>query len=789
MKLKIIFFIFILFYTNFLFAKDKINILILHSYHPTFKWTEDINKGIYSVLKNDSYKYEFFVEYMDTKRFVNKLYYEKLFNIYKQKYQNTKFNVIISSDNNAVDFLKKYKDEAFFHSKIVFCGVNYIKKDDFKDYKNFTGVNEQVNIKRNIDLILKLHPKVKNIYAIIDDTKTGKIIKNQFNMTIKQYKNHNINFEILSKLSLNELKDKIRKIPNNSVILQSIYLRAKNTFLEFYEVPKMISENSSAPLYGLWDFNINNGIIGGFLTSGYYQGRNAALMAQKILNGEKVKNIPILYNSPNQYIFDYEQILKYKINEELLPKTSHIINKPKSFFLSYKKEILFLFAVFILLISLIIILLINIKKRKKAEKNIQRQLVFQQDLIDNVHAPIYYKDITGKYIGCNKSFEKFVNKNKDDILGKTAYDLVEKEIADIYHNNDLKVLRKKEPIKYESIFKENNKLKNLIFYKNLYYKQDGSVLGIIGVIFDITKLKKTTKKLNKLNKTLEKKVDIRTYELKQINEELEISNKQLQDTIEDLKKTQEQLIISEKLAGLASLVAGIAHEINTPVGIGVTAITHFLELHKKIQLEYKNDKMTQENFEDFLDSTQILAKSIDINLQRTANLVKSFKAISSDQASENKRVFNIKSYLNEILLSIINITKKTQLKIDIVCDENLQVESYPGDLSQIITNLIINSINHGYKDKIKKGNIQIIIKKHEDKIQIVYKDDGLGIDEKHLDKIFEPFFTTNRKNGGTGLGLNVVYNIVTGKLKGDISCTSQINKGVEFTINFHVNFS
>lgn len=265
-------------------------------------------------------------------------------------------------------------------------------------------------------------------------------------------------------------------------------------------------------------------------------------------------------------------------------------------------------------------------------------------------------------------------------------------------------------------------------------------------------------------------------------QELEESNDELEQSILNLKITQDKLIEAEKIASLGGLVAGVAHEINTPVGIGLTGITHLLDTTEKISKSYKANEMSQKEFEDFLYTSKELATVININLERTAQLIRSFKQISVDQISEEKKDFNLKDYIEKILLSISNIVKKTNLNIEIDCDENLNINSYPGVFSQIVSNLIINSIKHAYDEK-EKGKITIKIIKNERGLLLLYEDDGKGISKENLPKIFEPFFTTNRENGGTGLGLNIIYNLITLNLNGTIECKSEINNGVLFKIN------
>jgi len=285
---------------------------------------------------------------------------------------------------------------------------------------------------------------------------------------------------------------------------------------------------------------------------------------------------------------------------------------------------------------------------------------------------------------------------------------------------------------------------------------------------------KQQKELKKFNDNLKQEVFDRTLQLEESNDELE-------ETIYNLKQTQSKLIESEKMASLGGLVAGVAHEINTPVGIGLTGISYLIDITDEIILKYNNDDMSKEEFETYLEESKDIERQINSNLKRTADLVRSFKQTSVDQTHEEIREFYLKEYISGVLLSISNITKKTNININVDCDVSVKIKSYPGAFSQIISNLVINSIRHGFKEK-EKGNINISILLESKSIKLIYKDNGKGIPQKNINKIFEPFFTTNREYGGTGLGLNIIYNIVSSKLKGTINCNSEENKGIEFVV-------
>ncbi len=289
---------------------------------------------------------------------------------------------------------------------------------------------------------------------------------------------------------------------------------------------------------------------------------------------------------------------------------------------------------------------------------------------------------------------------------------------------------------------------------------------------------KVQKKIDVLNEELEKKVYERT-------EELEESNEELQTTIYNLKNTQNQLIQSEKMAGLATIVAGVAHEVNTPLGISLTAATHLDELSRKVKEDYKNENLTEEEFIEFLEESNSLSTIINKNIERSANLIRSFKKVAVDQSSEVKRKFDLVDYIDEVLLSIGNITKKRKIKIEVDAIDSIVINSYPGSFAQIITNLVMNSFNHGFS-KDDEGLIRIKIRKDNNKLKLTYSDNGKGIKKENLNNIFNPFFTTNRAHGGSGLGLNIIYNIISTTLNGTISCESQENEGVLFNIKIDI---
>jgi PAS domain S-box-containing protein len=297
--------------------------------------------------------------------------------------------------------------------------------------------------------------------------------------------------------------------------------------------------------------------------------------------------------------------------------------------------------------------------------------------------------------------------------------------------------------------------------------EDGTALTYQGIIRDITERKRAEQLLEDYSHTLEREVAIRTQELSR--------------ALEDLKATQSQLVEAEKMAALGGLVAGVAHEINTPVGVGVTAASLLEDKSAALREVYKSGHMKRSDLEKYLNTAEQSSSMILKNLKRAAELIQSFKQVAVDQSSEERRSFALKPYLEEILLSLRPKLKRTQHTIQINGNEDLTLDSFPGVFSQIVTNLVINSLIHAYAPD-EWGHISFNFEQVDGRLIFEYGDNGRGIPEENLNKIFEPFFTTRRGQGGSGLGLQIVYNLVTQKLNGTIRCESEVGSGAKFII-------
>ncbi|MCS0588026.1 GAF domain-containing protein [Massilia norwichensis] len=272
--------------------------------------------------------------------------------------------------------------------------------------------------------------------------------------------------------------------------------------------------------------------------------------------------------------------------------------------------------------------------------------------------------------------------------------------------------------------------------------------------------------------------------IRKTKESLEKQNAALNQALTQLQEAQSELVRQEKLASLGQMVAGVAHEINTPLGICVTATSHLVQELKLTKEELAAGEMTEESLNGFFDVIDQSLRIMTTNTQRAAALVRSFKQVAVDQSSDNIRNFNLCKYVGEVLLSLQPKLKGRPVKVAVDCPADLEVNSFPGAVSQILTNMVVNSLVHGF-EREQPGNITIRARlEDDDMVAFEYGDDGAGMDADTLAKLFDPFFTTRRGSGGSGLGAHILYNLVTGALGGSLRVESSPGKGLQYYLRF-----
>jgi signal transduction histidine kinase len=284
------------------------------------------------------------------------------------------------------------------------------------------------------------------------------------------------------------------------------------------------------------------------------------------------------------------------------------------------------------------------------------------------------------------------------------------------------------------------------------------------------------KKLSKASKRIVRLSDRNEQQLRAATEEIARQK-------EELERTQESLVQAEKLASLGELVAGVAHELNTPLGIILTAASSLNGETDHLEKLVTSGKARKSDVARYISTAKEVSRLLETHSQTAADLIGSFKSVSADRASDEKRTFYVAEYIQDILRSLEPSFKGKKVEISFKADDDVKITSYPGALNQIITNLVLNSLKHGFDEGRDEGTIFVHMAPSTDSILITVEDNGKGIEEGFQKKIFDPFVTTARDSGGTGLGLNIVHNLVVGKLGGSITLKSKTDgSGTCFSI-------
>ena len=720
------FLLFSMIFLNFLFANSSKDVLLLHSYHKGYTWTDDISNQIEKNFKTHK-NIELTTVYMDTKRIDTPLYLDNLANLYKEQFKDRSFDLIIVSDNSALDFIIKNHDYLFKNTPVLFCGINNFKHslldNNIKEF--ISGVAEEVDLEKNFELISKLHPNLENLLIINDLSTTGIAVKRDLDPIIEKYENK-FKIEYIDNLEINNLKQKVSSLnkENSAILFVLLFKDTTGKYFTYKQSFSQVKEVSKVPIYGLWDFYLNNGIVGGLLTSALEQGDAVSKMAIEVLNGKKIKDIPIIEKSPNVYMFDYKELKKFNLDISKYINDSIVINEPASIYKEHTKFFFFLITLILILSIIVIILKANIQRREKVELELSNRLEFDKVLLDTIPNPIYYKNIDGKFLGCNTSFSSLVSSSRDEIIGKTAFDFFPLNVASKNIQIDQELLTTFATSTSEfTFYTPSNEMKHIILNKAVYKNIDGSVGGIVCIMDDITE-----------------------------------------------RVQQKQFLIQQsKLAEMGDMVAAIAHQWNEP-------LVELSALVQDIQTSYLLNELKDIDVKDFVNDSMIQIIYMSKTLSDFRNFLK---------PSTKKKLFSISKALNEINEIIGKQVFYSNIQMNFNYknkNEELLIYGYENEFKQVLLNLINNAKNKIVEKKLdfsKKAKIEINIIKTRTHNIIEIMDDGGRIEDKIINSIFEPFFST--KENGTGFGLYMAKVIIEDKMRGTISVRND-DEFVVFTI-------
>ncbi len=682
-KVYSLYIFFILFFLSLCFsyaqATPKKHVLVLNSYHKGLSWTDNIVKGIESIMVYENSDIELYFEYMDTKRYFNDQYFQKIYELFNQKYEKDRFDIVIATDNDALNFMLKHGEKLFPNTPVVFCGINNFHDSMIQNRQLFTGVVEETDMESTLEIALKLHPQLKRILVINDNTTTGIALKAELLEVIPHFKNR-VEFHFLEDFDINELKESLKNMPQDTLIFMLIVNRDKaGQFFTYEESLAVVYKNSQVPIYGLWDFYIGKGIVGGMLTSAYQQGRAAAGLAVRILNGEDIRNIPVIKKSPNIFMFDFKEIKRFKLSLFNLPEDSIVINQPDTLYIRYKNFIILALGIMVILSLIIVSLTFNIQTRKRTEKLLMESEEKYRDLYDN--APDMYHSVNRDsiIIDCNETEAQMLGYNKEEIIGKPITDfLTERSKKD--HERDFPLLKTKGSgtnLEREFVRKDGT---TLLTSLNVFIERDskGELVKTRTIARDITRQK-------------------------QIEEELKRSREELRNLSIHLQSAREE----ER--------RHIAREIHDELGHALTTL--------KLDLSWLKKRLPPEN-------SYLLSKTSNM-LQIVDHTVEAVQKISSEL---RPGVLDYLSLADAIEWQLADLQRRTDMQCNFKVEsdfETLLIEQERSTaIYRIFQEAVTNILRHSGATSINV-NMKII-----DKILILsVQDNGRGIAEK---QVFDP---------------------------------------------------
>jgi PAS domain S-box-containing protein len=390
---------------------------------------------------------------------------------------------------------------------------------------------------------------------------------------------------------------------------------------------------------------------------------------------------------------------------------------------------------------------------------------------------VFVKDLNGAYLFANSAFERLYGYTLEQLRGQTDFLFLPEDEAKQFSECDRQALATTSPMVFAGwqINHITGKKECYETIKTPIFNKSGQVIGLLGIGRNVTQRKLSEDALQEFNLNLETQILRRT-------KELEASNLQLQHSLERLQLTQHELIQGERLASLGRLVAGLAHELNSPIGSAYTVGSTLGENAKAMGYAIDANQVKKSTLTRFVRSVADGASLITKTLSHATELITTFKQVGVDQASMRRREFDLSETVRDILKALTVTFKGSGVKLSSSISPGIRLDSYPGMITQVLINLAENAKNHAFPDK-GKGSVMIRAKDLNATVEITVQDSGCGIPVEIHDKIFTPFFTTKEGAGGSGLGLSIVHSLVSQGLGGNVSLESSSGAGSKFVIS------
>ncbi|MDD4953153.1 MAG: response regulator [Desulfovibrionaceae bacterium] len=713
-------------------------VLIINSYHQGYAWSDRIMDGIRSVFEEQLPRAELSVEYLDAKRYPPEQTYPAFSALLAEKYMARPPDLVMTTDDAAFNLMLDLRERLFPETPLVFCGVNDFKDRMIIGHSEVTGVVEDVDIKATVDLALALHPKARHLAVVSDSTYSGAIGLGRFHRMAGDYADRIEVLELVG-LSAGELAAALKALPRDAVVLNlSFYRDRLGNIYSLNEGNRLIAEHSGLPVYSCWDFKLTGEVVGGKVVSGRLQGRAAAEMAVRVLRGESAQSIPVMRQSPNTYMVDFNLVERFGIDHERLPPQTVILNGPDAAYERHKIAAWTALSIIALQALTIAFLVNNIIRRRRAERDLRESERGYRRIVETAGEGILSLDAGQVISYVNPVAARMLGYEPAEMLGLSASEIVfEQDLPGF----DARVQARRKGLSetFEFRFRRRDGGEAWAIVSSTPVLDDaGRFKGSFAMFTDITGRKRA-----------------------------EVEMAEARRAAEAASQAKSEFL------------ANMSHEVRTPLN-GLLGMLHLLD-----ETQLNDDQKVL--LETALESGRGLLTIIGdiLNLSR----------LEAGQVSIAAEAMDVRA----VVESVVNVLRpEAEAKgLGLVCRVDGSVPARlvgdPGRLRQILFNLLGNALKFTDRGGVEVGVEALAPGRNGEGRMLLFsvKDTGPGIAEEKLKTIFEPFTQADgsltRKHQGLGIGLGIVHRMV-GLMGGGLNVDSVVGEGttVSFTLRFGV---
>jgi PAS domain S-box-containing protein len=743
-------------------ASEKKNVLFLNSYNQGYEWSDDILRGVSATLRTQPYPAELWVEYMDMKRFAGNAHLGNLKAYLARKYGTRKFEVVVSSDDDALSFLLDYGEELFGPAKVVFCGINNWSLADRAPRERYTGVLEDFETSVILDLALSFHKNTKKVWVVSDKSAIGKEQRNAFSQIAGKRPDLEFHFVDGILLSLDQVVEAMKQVSRDDLVILTSFAHDKTEgYLDREDAHRRIVQASAGPVYSPSISVLGQGIVGANANTGYEHGLIAARSVLQVLEGVPPASIPIQRDTTNGYVFDYDQLSKYGIRLDKLPQSSRIVNMPVSFYRTYRHIIWPVAGAIAFEAVIILMLAINVRRRKMAE------LALLGKAAELAAANRDLKIANSSLETERERWLLVLEANNDGLFDA---DIRTGQV--FFSGRWMQILGYKGPrFDVDRIWRENVHPVDL----DRVERAIDDYLVRLSPEYDIEyRMRHSDGNWRWIHARGRAVWDEGDQPLRFVGSHSDITQRKAIE--EELRRAKEEAEAAAKAK--SEFLTTMSHEIRTPMN-GVIGMTSLL-----------SDTSLNNEQKEYVETIRASGEA----LLAIINDILDFSKIDTARVELESIALDVRTSVEESVALVADLAQRKSLAIQVALAPDIPAELVgdPGRLRQILLNLLSNAVKFteqgqiGISAEIERSDSSGVV------LCFAVTDTGIGISADQEPRLFQSFSqadaSTTRKFGGTGLGLAICRRLAE-LMGGSVGLESEKGHGSKFWFTVRLSYS